>query len=75
MQRLADALGLTVVTALLVLWAVSGAIIVVGLLVLLLAGATVLGVVLFAIGMIGSFAVTTAMLRARAEVPPRKNEG
>lgn len=70
-QRLANALGLPLTTTLLVCWGVSAVVIVVALVVLLVGGSQVVGIVLFLLGAIASFAVTTAMLRVRSNIPPK----
>ena len=69
MQRVLATLGLTTTRSLLTGWAVSGVLLVVGLVLLLTGASTSVGIVLFAIGAIGSTVVTLGMLKHRAAIP------
>ncbi len=65
MQRLMTALGLTTVRSLMVSWAVSAVVLVVGLF-LVLAGAGAIGSVFFALGAAATLTTAFFMLRLRA---------
>ena len=65
------ALGLTNVRSLMVAWAVSAIVLVVGL-VILLTGGSKTGFVVFVLGAAGSLMTAFFMLRLRANVPRRR---
>jgi len=71
MQRLATALNVPLIRALVMLWAVSGVVLVAGVVMLLIGAAPLLGLVLFIVGAVGTMFVAISLLRARANTPKR----
>ena len=70
MDGMFSALGLTTVRACAVGWAVSAAVLLIGL-ALVLTVSPEIGIVLFVLGAVGSVVVTLAMLRVRSDVHHR----